>query len=106
MDLILRMAMVLPMRDLLRAGASLHRSAPSHFAWFADGDDAVWLFVGGEEYPLGPGGEDAAELICGATRLDSAALLPQLTDETLVGLLLDLVLRGFLRPMPAEPERA
>jgi len=100
----LRVDSVERLRGLLRAGASFHRSAPSHFAWFADGDDAVLLFVGGEEYLLGPGRKDVAELICGATKLDSAALLPLLADETLVGLLLDLGLRGFLRPTPASSD--
>jgi 50S ribosomal protein L16 3-hydroxylase len=103
----LRIDSVERLRELLRAGSSFERSAPSHFAWYADGDDAVWLFVGGEEYPLGPGREDAAELFCGATKLDSAALLPVLADDSLVGLLLDLVLRGFLRRAPGvhPPER-
>jgi 50S ribosomal protein L16 3-hydroxylase len=94
------------LRDLLRAGVVLRRSAPSHFAWYTDGDDAVWLFVGGEEYPLGPGREAVAELICGDTKLDSAALRSQLADESLAGVLLDLVLRGFLVGAPTETVRA
>ena len=102
----LRLDSVAQLRGLLQTGASFDRSAPSHFAWFADDKDAVWLFVGGEEYPLGPGREAEAESICGDTKLDSTALLPLLADETMLGTVLDLVLRGFLKPTPAQPDRA
>ena len=98
----LRIDSVERLRELLSEGASLQRSAPSQSAWFADGEGTVWLFVGGEEYPLGPECEEAAERICGATRLDLAALLPFLDDEALAGVLLDVVLRGFLRLVPAS----
>lgn len=95
----LRIDSVASLRGLLSVGGWFRRSAPPHFAWYTDGDDAVWLFVGGEEYPLGPGRDEVAELICGDTKLDSAGLLPLLADETFVGVLLDLVLRGFLVPV-------
>jgi 50S ribosomal protein L16 3-hydroxylase len=104
-DASLRVDSVGRLRGLLRAGASLDRSAPSHFAWYADDEDAVWLFVGGEEYPLGPGRAAAAESICGITKLDSETLLPLVADESLAVLLLDLVFRGFLRPRPTNPDR-
>jgi 50S ribosomal protein L16 3-hydroxylase len=83
---------------LLRRGAVLRRSAPSHFAWYRDDDERVWLFVGGEEYPLGCEHGAAAELLCGRMTLDGSTLRPHLADEGFVGVLLDLILRGFLRP--------
>ena len=82
--------------ELLEGGATLRRSAPSHFAWYREADGAVQLFVGGECYPLGKECEIEAELLCGREILDEAALRPLLLRQRFAEILTDLVLRGFL----------
>ena len=84
--------------ELLERGGELRRSAASHFAWLRDGAGSVWLFVGGEGYPLGSGGEPLAELLCGTERLDRASLGAFERDSTLAAILSDATLRGFLLP--------
>ena len=83
---------------LLDRGGYLKRSAAPHFAWHREEDGTVQLFVGGESYDLGRGMEPAAELLCGRERLDWIVLGPLLGQERLAGILVDLVLRGFLVP--------
>ena len=90
------------LREWLEGGAILRRSAPSHFAWYRDGDGAVQLFVGGECYPLGKGREREAELLCGREILDETALRPLLGRQELAEILADLVLRGFLYERPVS----
>jgi len=85
-------------RSRLAGGAVLTRSAPAHFAWQRDDDGTVRLFVGGEDYPLGRGQETFAELLCGRELLDEAALAPHPNHEAI---LVDLLLRGFLRGIPS-----
>jgi len=87
----------------LERGMTLRRSAPSHFAWFRDRDENVRLFVGGEDYPLGSNGAEVAELLCGRRSLDAAALQPHLEQGPVGGILIDLMLRGFLHPMRRRP---
>jgi len=87
----------------LGQGMTLRRSAPSHFAWFRDRDENVWLFVGGEDYPLGANGAEVAELLCGRRSLDDDALLPHLEQGPVGGILIDLMLRGYLLPARRRP---
>jgi len=86
------------LQALLDAGGELKRSAPPHFAWHREADGTVQLFVGGESYDLGQGKWQTAELLCGRERLDQGALRPLLGREPFGGILIDLVLRGFLVP--------
>ena len=89
------------LRELLKAGGSLRRSAPPHFAWSRD-DGGVQLFVGGEAYDLPQDAESQAQLLCGLTPLAAASLTSHLDDERFVGILFDLLVRGFL--IVCEPE--
>ena len=91
-----RCATVAWLREKLERGEILRRSAPSHFAWYRDGDGTVQLFVGGECYPLGKAHKKEAELLCGREVLDEAALRPLLRRQEFAEILADLVLRGFL----------
>ena len=84
--------------DLLDRGGSLKRSAAPHFAWHREDDGTVQLFVGGEGYDLGQGTDATAELLCGRERIDRTTLGPLAGQALLPGILLDLVLRGFLVP--------
>ena len=86
------------LKELRDRGGELKRSAVSHFAWHREDDGTVQLFVGGESYELGQGTESAAELLCSRERLDRAALGPLLRQEPFTGILVDLILRGFLVP--------
>jgi 50S ribosomal protein L16 3-hydroxylase len=88
--------------ELLKSGQTLVRSAPSHFAWYRELGGAVQLFVGGEIYSLGSDSEAEAELLCGKQALDDTALRPWLAVERLTGILIDLILRGFLVPASAS----
>jgi 50S ribosomal protein L16 3-hydroxylase len=84
--------------ELLERGGELKRSAAPHFAWHGEADGSVQLFVGGERYDLGQGTEATAEFLCGRERLDHVSLGPLLGQERFAGVLVDLVLRGFLVP--------
>ena len=84
------------LRERLEGGEILRRSAPSHFAWYRDGEGTVQLFVGGECYPLGKGHKKEAELLCGREILDEVALRPLLGQQGFAEILTDLILRGFL----------
>lgn len=84
------------LRALLERGAELERSAPPHFAWFGD-EGGVWLFVGGESYRLAHGAEPQARLLCGRRRLESGSLLPWLEQGLFAGIVIDLLIRGYLR---------
>jgi 50S ribosomal protein L16 3-hydroxylase len=86
------------LQGLLDGGGDLKRSAAPHFAWHREDDGTVQLFVGGESYDLGQRTEPTAELLCGRERLDRVALGPLLEQELFAGILVDLVLRGFLVP--------
>ncbi len=86
--------------EFLRAGGRLMRSAPSHFAWYADPGQPVWLFVGGEEYPLDEGDSELAERLCGRRRLDAGTLDGPAQSEAGQLLLRDLIGRGFLLKVP------
>jgi 50S ribosomal protein L16 3-hydroxylase len=86
------------LRDSLGRGGCLKRSAAPHFAWQREDDGTVQLFVGGESYDLGQGTDAAAELLCGRERLDRVTLGPLAERAPFSGILLDLVLRGFLIP--------
>jgi 50S ribosomal protein L16 3-hydroxylase len=81
---------------LLRRGESLERSAVPHFCWYREADGTVQLFAGGERYDLDPGWEPVAELLCGRERLDGQSLQPYLDRDDLIGVLIDLMLRGYL----------
>ncbi len=82
--------------ERLERGGILRRRAPSHFAWYRDGDGTVQLFVGGECYPLGKEHAREAELLCGREILDAGTLRPLLERSGFAEILADLVLRGFL----------
>ncbi len=86
------------LEGLLDRGGDLIRSAAPHFAWHREEDGTVQLFVGGESYDLGQGTASTAELLCGRERLDRGALGPLVRREWFAGILVDLVLRGFLVP--------
>lgn len=86
------------LKTLLDRGGELKRSAAPHFAWYREDRGSVQLFVGGESYELGRGMESQAELLCGRERLDRDALGPLLRRAPFDGVLVDLVLRGFLVP--------
>ena len=77
--------------------STLQRSAPAHFAWFTDDAGDVHLLVGGAHYPLGPGRESHAELLCGRQELTGKTLGPWIEDSRLAPILTDLMLRGYLR---------
>ena len=89
---------MLELKGLLDRGGGLKRSAAPHFAWHREDDGTVQLFVGGESYDLGHGTESTAELLCGRERLDWVVLSPLVGQEPFAGILVDLVLRGFLVP--------
>lgn len=96
-----RRAVPMPPEEIestLRGGGRLQRSAPSHFAWHRDSVGKVHLFVGGEHYPMGRRAEATAEKICGRELLDLKALEPLLQRARMVGILMDLVARGYLIP--------
>ena len=85
---------------LLIQGWELRRSAAPHFAWHREETGTVQLSVGGENYAMESGTEPLAELLCGRQRLNRGALAPLLASERTAGIVLDLVLRGFLIPVP------
>jgi 50S ribosomal protein L16 3-hydroxylase len=86
---------------LLRQGATLRRSAISHFGFIRRGAAAT-LFVGGRAYELPPQLAPAASLLCGPAELDPGRMQPLLDEPRLVAVLVDLCRRGFLDPEPGE----
>ena len=87
------------LQELLERGGELERSAVPHFAWHREDDGIVQLFVGGESYDLGPDMERTAELLCGRQPLNRVAVGPLVQSNPFAGILIDLVLRGFLVPV-------
>ena len=85
------------LRETLKEGSVLRRSAAPHFAYIEEDDGTVTLFAAGAAYSLKTDLAYAAPLITGPTPLSVQTLSSHLNDEMLMNLLSELVNTGSLQ---------
>ncbi|MCG2579376.1 MAG: cupin domain-containing protein [Marinobacter sp.] len=80
-------------RELVLEGAQLRWNEGSRFAYHYIGEETA-LFVDGEQYLLKGDASPLAPLLCAGARIDMEALMAQVDDEAICGLLSNLYNQG------------